>query len=106
FLGGDGRSPCRDGATVRLPRRKIPTSRRPVERVRRGAEARIGTSRPVGRVVTRAATIERSVRDLVEMVPASRQPRVRKQVLRGVTLVRSEERRVGKECKTRWASKH
>src|SRR2546428_4434800 len=97
FLGRDGRSACGDGATVRLPRRDVPAPYRAVERVGRGPEASVGASRPVGRVVTRAATITCGVRDLIELVAASRQPGVREQVLIGVEIVGWGRRRAARD---------
>src|SRR5256885_7613781 len=97
FLGRDGKSTCGDGATVRLPRRDVPAPYRAVERVGRGPEASVGASRPVGRVVTRAATITCGVRDLIELVAASRQPGVREQVLIGVEIVGRGRRRAARD---------
>src|SRR5207237_8709434 len=81
FLRRDGRPACCDRATVRLPSGNVPAPHRAVERVGRGPQAFVGASRPVSRVVTRAAAITRRVRDLVEPIAASGGRRVRPQVL-------------------------
>src|SRR6266702_1860401 len=81
FLGGDGRPPRREGATIRLPRREIPAACAAVERVRRGPESHVGAARPVCGIVTRALAVARRVGDLVEVIAASRKPHVSQQVL-------------------------
>src|SRR5256886_10633090 len=79
--------PICDGAAIRLPPGQIPAAHPPVERVRRGPEPPIGATRPVGGVMARAAPVATRVRDLVELIAASRKAHVGKQVLLGVALV-------------------
>src|SRR5207249_9650097 len=77
----------RHGATVRFPRREIPAPRPAVIAVGRGAEAEVGASRPVGRVVARAEAIASGIRDFVEPIAAVLEPPVREQVLFRIPLV-------------------
>src|SRR6267378_3643053 len=87
FLGVDRRQSGPGGAPIGLPRGQIPATHPAVERMRRGTEAQIGATRPVGRVVARAVAVAFGVRDLVEAVAVASEPLVRVQVLLRIALV-------------------
>src|SRR2546425_6723947 len=74
-------------ASVALPRRSIPATHPAVERMRGRPESEIRATRPVGRVMSRAAAVACGIRDLIEMIAAIRKPHVSKQVLLRVSLV-------------------
>src|SRR5712692_5666851 len=74
-------------ASVALPGRPIPATHPAVERMRGRPESQIRATRPVGRVMPRAAAVACGIRDLIEMIAAIRKPHVSKQVLRRVSLV-------------------
>src|SRR5579862_2318721 len=64
-----------------------------------------GSLRFAGEDITRLATHERVHRGLV-LVPEGRQAFVKFTVVENLLMGRSEERRVGKECRSRWSPYH
>src|SRR6267143_2493263 len=87
LLGLDRRQSGAYRAPIALPRRPIPATHPTVERMRGRPESEIRATRPVGRVMSRAAAVACGIRDLIEVIAISRKPHVSKQVLLRVSLV-------------------